>query len=86
LLIYGTQDLQVRKTEGELLAQAQPQAELFVVDGMNHVLKCVPANRKENLASYENPELPIAAELVEGIQAFLSQQIRGAFNGNARDM
>lgn len=38
---------------------------------MNHVLKMVPPDRAEQLASYGNPDLPIAEGLVQALTQFL---------------
>jgi len=51
------------------LGAAQPKAALLVVDGMNHVMKKVPADQAAQLKSYSDPSLPVAPELVEAIVA-----------------
>ena len=70
LIIQGTNDLQVEDKEAQLLKEAQPKAQLLLIEGMNHVLKKVKT-LEENQQSYLNPDLPISGELVEGIASFI---------------
>ncbi|MGP0011451.1 MAG: alpha/beta hydrolase, partial [Pseudomonas sp.] len=42
-----------------------------LIGGMNHVLRIVPDDLKSQLASYKNPQLPLAAELGSQILAFI---------------
>lgn len=71
LIVQGDRDLQVAVTEAQKLLKAQPSAKLLLVPGMNHVLKSVSEDQRDNLASYSNPELPLADGLVQGIVDFL---------------
>ena len=71
LLIYGTTDIQIPVSYGERLATASETAELKVVEGMNHVLKLVDANPRAQAASYSDPSLPVAQELVDAAAAFI---------------
>jgi hypothetical protein len=57
--------------EAKLLAQAKPSARLLMVEGMNHVLKEVPAEQEKQLKSYTDPSLPVAPKLIEGINNFI---------------
>ena len=70
LIVQGTNDLQVEDKEVQLLKEAQPKAQLLLIEGMNHVLKKVKT-LEENQQSYLNPDLPIPGELVEGIASFI---------------
>ena len=70
LIVQGTNDLQVEDKEVQLLKEAQPKAQLLLIEGMNHVLKKVKT-LEENQRSYLNPDLPIPGELVEGIASFI---------------
>ena len=70
LIVQGTNDLQVEDKEVQLLKEAQPKAQLLLIEGMNHVLKKVKT-LEENQQSYLNPDLPIPEELVEGITSFI---------------
>ena len=73
LIIQGTTDLQTPEKEGRALAEAQPKAQLLVVAGMNHVLKVAPADRATNLATYNQPDLPLAPELLPALVAFIQK-------------
>ena len=70
LIVQGNNDLQVEDKEAQLLKEAQPKAQLLLIEGMNHVLKKVKT-LEENQLSYLNPDLPISGELVEGIASFI---------------
>jgi uncharacterized protein len=67
LILQGTTDIQVSVADAKLLAKGNPAAKLVVIDGMNHVLKEVPAARDKQIASYSDPSLPLAAGLVNEI-------------------
>ncbi|MFC5270780.1 alpha/beta hydrolase [Adhaeribacter terreus] len=71
LIIQGKSDLQVPVSEAQLLAKAKPDAKLLVIDNMNHVLKNAPADPVQNIATYANPDLPLAKELVPAITSFV---------------
>ena len=45
LIIGGTTDIQVNSKDAELLASAKPDAELTIIENMNHILKNVTNNR-----------------------------------------
>lgn len=63
LIIQGTHDMQVGVGDAQALKAARPDAQLVVIEGMNHVMRIVPADVKRQLASYKDPNLPLAAEL-----------------------
>jgi len=69
LLLQGTTDIQVSVDEAKALKAAKPDAELVLIDGMNHVLKTAPADRAQNAATYSNPDLPIVPEVPKAILA-----------------
>ena len=70
-IVQGTTDIQVAVSEAEALKAAQPKAEIFIIEGMNHVLKTVEADRAKNTAAYSDPSLPLAAGLVTRIATFV---------------
>ncbi|MGR3512528.1 MAG: alpha/beta hydrolase [Paracoccaceae bacterium] len=73
LIAQGTEDLQVSVADAEALHRAQPNAQLTLIEGMNHVLKIVPpGNQAANLASYQNPDLPVSEALVQSCIALIS--------------
>ena len=72
MIVQGSTDIQIRVADAEALHQANPGCTLKVIDGMNHVLKVVPAQRALQLASYSDPALPLAPELVRAIATWLA--------------
>ncbi|KFE53196.1 alpha/beta hydrolase [Pseudomonas syringae] len=72
LIIQGRHDIQVGVGDAQLLQQAKPDAELALIDGMNHVLRIVPNDIKRQLASYKDPQLPLASELTTRILRFIA--------------
>jgi len=71
LIIQGTTDLQVTLADAELLKKAKSEAVLKVIVGMNHILKDAPPDREKNFATYNDPSLPLNAELVPDIVTFI---------------
>lgn len=72
LIVNGREDLQTPASDAEKLAAARPDAKLVLLDGVNHVLKQVPAgDRAANLASYGDPDQPIAPGVVDAIADFV---------------
>ena len=67
VIVQGTTDIQVSVDEAKALKAAQPDAELMVIEGMNHVMKRAPADRMQNIATYGNPDLPIVPEVPKAI-------------------
>lgn len=72
LIVHGDADIQTSVADARALAAAQPQAKLVIVPGVNHVLKAVAKNdRAANLATYADPSLPVAPEVVTAITDFV---------------
>jgi pimeloyl-ACP methyl ester carboxylesterase len=74
LIAQGTTDIQVGVDEAQALKTARPDAVLAIVPGMNHVLKLVPADKQQQDASYGDPTLPLAPQLVSAIVDFVHMQ------------
>ena len=72
LIIQGGKDIQVDLEEAQLLSGACENAELLVVDKMNHILKTIEGDVPENVAAYNKPSLPVNEDLVNKIAAFIS--------------
>lgn len=70
LVVQGTTDIQVGVADAQALGKASPRASLAIVEGMNHVLKKVPADGAQ-LASYGDPSLPLAPGLADTMTSFL---------------
>ncbi len=71
LIIQGSHDIQVSVDDARQLKAAKPDADLALIDGMNHVMRIVPNDVKRQLASYKDPNLPLAAELSTRILGFI---------------
>jgi uncharacterized protein len=71
LIAQGAHDLQVSVADAKLLAAAKPDAKLLIVEGMNHVLKDVPADPKGQAGSYGDPSLPVAPKLLAEMVGFV---------------
>ncbi len=71
LIIQGSNDIQVGINDAKMLKAAKPDAELALIEGMNHVMRIVPNDVKRQLASYRDPQLPLAAELGTRILGFI---------------
>ena len=72
LIIQGNTDLQVSVDNAEKLKKNKSDAQLIIIPNMNHILKDAPADRDQNLATYNKPDLPLKAELVPAIVKFIN--------------
>jgi pimeloyl-ACP methyl ester carboxylesterase len=70
LVIQGTNDIQVSMEDAQLLAKAG-KAPLMAIDHMNHIFRIVEGDRNANIATYNDPSLPIAGELGDSIVRFI---------------
>ena len=71
LIVNGTKDLQVAVSEAELLKKAKPEAEIVLIENMNHIFKVINGDDTENMKSYSNPDVPIATKLTSTITTFV---------------
>jgi len=72
LIMQGKRDIQVSVLDAERLKHANPHAELILLENANHVLKTVStSDRNENVATYQNPDLPLADKVVDLIVNFV---------------
>lgn len=67
----GTTDIQVGVVDAQTLAAADPDATLKLWDGVNHVLKTAPVDRAGNLATYADPDLPLAPGVARDVATFI---------------
>lgn len=75
LIVQGTRDLQIQTDDARKLHEAAPGSQLAVIRGMNHVLVEAPEGREGNLATYGDPNLPLAHELVATLVGFLRRAL-----------
>lgn len=73
LVVQGNNDLQVTVKDAELLSQANKNAELLIVDKMNHVMKIIDGDVQTNMASYNNENLPISEVMTNKIISFIKK-------------
>ncbi len=74
LIINGTNDIQVGQDQAKELKQSYPSSELLIIEGMNHVLKDTPdGDLAANMATYNNPDLPLSDGLMTGIISFIEK-------------
>jgi hypothetical protein len=71
LIVHGSTDIQMDMDNAKVLAKSNMLAKRITINGMNHMLKKVSANFQEQISSYGDPRLPIAEELVDGINTFI---------------
>lgn len=73
LILQGNNDIQIAVKDAENLKQANKNADLQIIDKMNHIMKIVDGSQEANLASYNNETLPISEALVEKIVSFIEK-------------
>lgn len=72
LLIQGGNDIQVEVDNVERLLENLPTAEAVIIPSMNHVLKnCKSRLIKDQLPTYNNPNIPISVTLSDVISGFI---------------
>jgi len=71
LIVQGTNDMQVDPQNAFELLYSSKNVDLEIIEGMNHILKKTEPDRQKNLASYNNPELPVMNELVVAMVTFI---------------
>jgi uncharacterized protein len=73
LIIQGGRDQQVTKADFDMLVSARPDATLLLIDDMTHMMKAAADDSQAaNVATYTDPSLPVAPEMVDKIAAFVS--------------
>lgn len=71
LIVHGTKDIQVSIKDAELLHKANPKSKLVIIDNMNHIFKDVTGDEQENLATYNNKNLPVNNQFIKAICSFI---------------
>lgn len=75
LILQGAKDIQVSLADAAALHSARPDSTYVVLDDVNHVLKAVDGDdRAANLATYADPDLPIAPAVIESIVPFIGER------------
>ena len=73
LIINGNKDIQVSEEEAILLKDANQNAELLIIDKMNHILVPIEGDTLENTKSYNEPQREISPELISAIVSFINE-------------
>jgi pimeloyl-ACP methyl ester carboxylesterase len=74
MVLHGGRDIQVAVADAQRLEKARPGVKLVTIDNANHALKAVGSDdRAANLATYADPDLPLAPGVVEAIADFVSK-------------
>ena len=76
LVLQGGVDLQTSGADATALAFARPGVSMNMLDGVNHVLKAAPRDRAANLATYADPDLPLAPGVADPIVTFIEKHAR----------
>jgi pimeloyl-ACP methyl ester carboxylesterase len=72
LILQGECDLQISVEDAKRLKSAAPASTMVLLPRTNHVLKEVPpADRAANIATYGDPDLPLAPGVIEAIADFV---------------
>lgn len=71
LIAQGLTDIQTTETDARAMAEARPDATLVLWPGVNHVLKYAPSERRANIATYGDPDAPLAGSVVPAIAGFI---------------
>jgi len=74
LIINGSFDIQVDTTEAVLLKEANPNAELVILDKMNHVFRKIEGDNLENTKAYNEPNRPLHPELISVLVNFIKKE------------
>ncbi|MBY0298208.1 MAG: alpha/beta hydrolase [Methylobacterium sp.] len=78
LILQGLRDIQVGRADAERLRHARPDAEMVLLPDANHVLKTVPSDdRAANIATYQDPDRPLAAGVTDTLAAFVQRPRKG---------
>lgn len=78
LILQGDRDIQVNVADAKNLKAAAPAATLKILPDTNHVLKRVTSDRQgENIATYADPDLPLAPGVADTIARFIKAGTQG---------
>lgn len=57
--------------DAKRLKAANQSAKMTIIEGMNHIFKNADSDKTKNIQTYNQPELPVNAELVDVICSFI---------------
>ena len=73
LIINGTKDLQVSTAEAQLLKDHKKDAELVIIENMNHLLFEISGDDLENTKSYNEMNHPLMPKVISVILNFIKK-------------
>jgi fermentation-respiration switch protein FrsA (DUF1100 family) len=73
LVIQGTTDLQITVEGATEMSRNALKPSLKIIEGMNHVLRTSTIDVNANMATYNNPTLPLHPDLIGVIKEFLGK-------------
>lgn len=71
LVINGSFDLQVDVKDAEILKEANANAQLVVLENMNHIFRKIEGENLENTKSYNEPGRELHPELIPALVGFI---------------
>ncbi len=71
LILQGTTDIQVSVAEANALGKAKPDAQVVIIEGMNHVMKMAPVEEAAQKRAYSDGSLPVSEKLTTAIIEFV---------------
>jgi len=74
LIINGTKDLQVAITEAQQLKEAKEEAQLEIIENMNHLLFEINGDDLVNSKSYNDNSYVVIPQVIEIITAFIKKE------------
>jgi pimeloyl-ACP methyl ester carboxylesterase len=72
-ILQGDTDIQVSVEDARRLAAARSDAHLTILNGVNHILKLAPPERAANMATYNDPALPLAPGVVDTVANWIKE-------------
>jgi uncharacterized protein len=72
-ILQGDTDIQVSVEDARRLAAASSDAQLAILNGVNHILKLAPPERAANMATYNDPDLPLAPGVVDTVANWIKE-------------
>ncbi len=73
LIVQGTTDIQINVRDAKALSASNHDAELVVIERMNHILKdCSSLDGEAQMPVYSNPTIPLSQRLIPALTTFIN--------------
>ncbi|MCF7885506.1 MAG: alpha/beta hydrolase [Candidatus Marinimicrobia bacterium] len=73
MIVQGTTDIQIEVNNANLLAMANPNAQKLIIKNMNHIMKKSSKDLQKNIATYNQPDLPLVNGVVDSLAQFIKE-------------